>query len=167
MRGILPELDSPIPLAGLLPGMLADDGFLLRVLAGCDDMLAPVLSVLDNLTAYFDPALAPLDLVDWVGGWVGLPPGSSRQHVLDALTLHGLRGTAEGLRAELAAYGVTARVADPGGVTWSSVARGAAVSGPVGPLVVHVLSTTPLTGSLRALVREAVPAHLEVHLEQS
>lgn len=164
MRRALPELDSALPLATLLPGMLAEDSFAQRLLAGCDEVLAPVLSVLDNITAYVDPALAPADLLDYLAAWVALPPGSSREHVAAALRLHGLRGTAQGLREELELLGVAAEIDDPGGVSWSASAAGALPPGRPGPVVVRVTGDTP---ALRAVVRDAVPAHLEIQLEKS
>ena len=163
MRGGIPELESALPLATLLPGMLADDSFARRLLAGCDEVLAPVLSVLDNLTAYVDPALAPADLLDWLAGWVALPPGSSRAHVAAELRLQGLRGTAAGLQDELALRGIVCQVDDPGGVSWSPVASGATRPGRDGAVVVRLTEITP---AVRAVVRDAVPAHLEVQLEK-
>ena len=72
MRGTVPGLTSPHPLGESLPALYADDSLAQRLCQGLDEVLAPVLATLDCLTAYLDPATAPVDLVEWLAGWVGV-----------------------------------------------------------------------------------------------
>ncbi|MFF8523477.1 phage tail protein [Streptomyces werraensis] len=71
MRGSLDGLGSSAPIGAMLPAIFADDDLAQRFVAGLDEVLAPLLVVLDNLDAYFDPALAPLDFTRWLADWVG------------------------------------------------------------------------------------------------
>lgn len=121
-----PELPSRYPLGGLLPALYADDDFAQRFTAGLDTMIAPVVSTLDNLAAYFDSRLAPADFLMWLASWVGAeldpawPLELRRAALARTLELHRWRGTARGLVQRLwLSLGVHARVSDGGGVTWS------------------------------------------------
>jgi phage tail-like protein len=110
----------------MLPALFAGDDFAQRFTAGLDAVLSAVLSTLDNLPAYLDPALAPGDFLAWLSSWVaaGLDPAwpepLRRALVRRAVELHRKRGTALGLveRLELS-LGVRAAVADGPGVRWS------------------------------------------------
>jgi phage tail-like protein len=120
------ELPSRYPIGGLLPALYADDDFAQRFTTGLDTMIAPAVSTLDNLAAYFDSRLAPADFLMWLASWVGaeLDPGwpleLRRAVVARTLELHRWRGTARGLVRRLwLSLGVQARVSDGGGVTWS------------------------------------------------
>lgn len=70
-RGSVDGLGSSLPIASMLPAVFADDDLALRFVAGLDDVLAPILNVLDCLDTYFDPALTPADFAQWLGTWVG------------------------------------------------------------------------------------------------
>jgi phage tail-like protein len=120
------ELPSRYPIGGLLPALYADDDFAQRFTAGLDTMIAPVVSTLDNLAAYFESRLAPEDFLMWLASWVGAeldpawPLELRRAVVARTLELHRWRGTARGLVQRLwLSLGVHARVEDGGGVTWS------------------------------------------------
>jgi len=72
MRAAVPGLPTAVPLSAMLPGIFQEDPFTVRFVSGFDDVLAPILSTLDCLPAYFDPSLAPEDFLGWLAGWVGL-----------------------------------------------------------------------------------------------
>ena len=106
-----PEPPSPAPLAEGLPALYReppqriderDTSFVLRFTTALDAVLAPVLSTLDNLPAYFDPMTAPEDTLDWLSGWVALElyekwsTDRRRRLVTDAIKLHRDRGTSLG-----------------------------------------------------------------------
>ena len=107
MRGTVDGLASPHPIGGLAACVSAgrrlrcptDHGF--RRSAG-----APLLGF-DCLDAYVDPLLAPDDFVPWLGAWVGTTAYDrsvdrrAREGILASTPMHRLRGTAEGLRAQL------------------------------------------------------------------
>ena len=50
--------------------MLAEDPVVQLLLGALDEVLAPIISVLDCYDAYLDPRLAPLDFVDYMSGWL-------------------------------------------------------------------------------------------------
>jgi phage tail-like protein len=179
-RGLTPGVASRHALVDTLPAMLQEDEFLRRFTAAIDDVLTPFFATLDSLDSYVDPRLAPADFLDWLAGWVGLdldPRWSEdirRRVTSSAAALHEARGTAKGLRAELALLtGGDVEVEEPGGVAWSAVAGGPLP--PAGParVVVRVRCGDPdLTDAdgparrrLVASARAAVPAHLPVTVE--
>jgi phage tail-like protein len=170
MRGTVAGLASPHPLGELLPALYADDEFAQRFTGALDEVLAPVVSTLDCLDAYFDPALAPADFVDWLAGWVALPLDESwsverrRLLVSAAVTLHRRRGTRAGL-ADLITLvtGGTVEVHESGGCVPSDL-PGGKLPGTARPgLLVRVRVRDPRTvnaAQLDALIATNKPAHL-------
>lgn len=126
MRGAVDGLTSPFPIAEQLPSVYAEDEMASRFTAGLDDLLAPLLSVLDCLPAYFNPAIAPPDFVTMLGRWVGAevsgkePTEVLRRVVAGAAAAHRLRGTARGVSEVIRlAFGIEPEVIESGGATWS------------------------------------------------
>lgn len=126
MRGAVDGLISPFPIAEQLPSVYAEDELAARFTAGLDDLLAPLLSVLDCLPAYFNPDLAPPDFVAMLGRWVGAELGGKekegvlRRFVAGAAEAHRLRGTAAGVSAMIRlAFGINPEVIESGGASWS------------------------------------------------
>ena len=74
-----------------------------------DAELAPIISTLDNLSAYFDPKLTPEDFLGWLASWVALDLDETwdvaqrRAAALAAVDILRRRGTATGLADELEA----------------------------------------------------------------
>ncbi|MGW5946928.1 phage tail protein, partial [Streptomyces celluloflavus] len=139
-RGTVPDLRSVHPLGDQLPGVYADDDFAQRFVEGLDVVLAPLFNVLDCLDAYFMPALAPEDFVDWLATWVGAELEGTealpvrRYAVATAVGLHRLRGTSQGLRGALQlAFGVSPEITESGGATWSARPRGRGPPAPPPP----------------------------------
>jgi phage tail-like protein len=178
MRRDIPDLPTPYPIALSLPSLMQEDPFAVRLTAGLDDVIAPIVSVLDCLDAYVDPLLAPADFVDWLADWVGAPLDDHwdddvrRRSVLAAVSLHQLRGTVEGLRAvvELATGG-DVEIVEPGDVSWSQTPTGddtAAASSPHDALLVRVVVDDPGRVRVRALdelVATSKPAHIPHSIE--
>jgi phage tail-like protein len=175
VRGAIPGLPSPHPLAGALPAMYQEDEFTREFVAAFDEVLAPVLSTLDNFEHYLDPTLAPLDFVDWLAGWLGVVPDEGwpaarrRELVARAVTLYRRRGTVRGLAEQVAlATGGKVEVRDSGGVSWSGTP-----SGPLpgsGDAAVRVLVRLDDPSKLdqrrlERLVAAAKPAHVAHHVE--
>ena len=94
MRGRIPGLASPVPLASRLPAVLQEDEFLQRFLASFDESLAPVFLALDGLASYVDPRLAPEDFLNWLSEWVGVrvdehwPVAQRREIVANGARIH-------------------------------------------------------------------------------
>jgi phage tail-like protein len=81
--------------------------FLGRFLLIAENLLASVEQTIDCIHAYFDPRLAPAEMLDWLGSWVALrldetwPVAAQRELIAMATTLYRWRGTARGMRAHL------------------------------------------------------------------
>lgn len=158
------------PLGTLLPAVLREDEFATRFVGGLDEVLAPVVSLLDGLDAYLDARLAPPDVLLWLATWVAAPVDETwpaqrqRAAVSAAVRLHRARGTLAGIRAEVEqATGAPAEVTDNGGVVWS-VRPNTPPPGQDRPWV-RVRARTTDHGALREIVRAAVPAHVPIELE--
>ncbi len=174
-RAAIPALISPHPLGGYLPALYHEDAFAQSLTAGLDDVLAPVFSSLDNLESYLDPALAPEDFLDWLGGWVGLvvdetwPLERRRAFISRAHELYRIRGTAKGLTAHVELFsGGEVEIQEPGGTAWS-VTSGGALPGAAGfNVLVRVRVDDPASVDqprLNALIAAAKPAHLTHRVE--
>ncbi len=169
-RGSLPELASAHPLGEQLPAVFADDEFAQRFVSGLDTVLAPVFTVLDCLEAYFTPALAPEDFLDWLTDWVGTEldgtePQAVRRHAVgSAVALHRVRGTRRGLSAAVElAFGVRPEITESGGAAWSARPLGAFPGTPRPALHVALRVRDPASVDqhrLRSVVAAARPAHL-------
>ncbi|MHC3471808.1 phage tail protein [Streptomyces sp. 7R007] len=170
MRGSIDGLGSSAPIGTMLPAVFADDDLALRFVGGLDDVMAPILSVLDCLDTYFRPSLAPLDFAQWLGGWVGAETDGSepepllRAAVAAAAYLHRVRGTRRGLaEAVRLAFGVEPEIDESGGATWSARPLGSFPGAPRPHLHVRLSLPDPTPADhhrLDALVAAARPAHM-------
>lgn len=119
-------LATPHPMGALLPALYQGDDLAQRLTAGLDEVLAPVLCLLDCLDAYVDPALAPEDFVSWMASFLGVEPDETvplerrREMVSGAADVYGMHGTKSGVRAAVRAVtGVEPKITDSGRVSWS------------------------------------------------
>jgi phage tail-like protein len=93
-----------------LPAPFHADPFVGRFLLIFESILGPIERTIDNLANYFDPRLAPPELLPWLASWVGLeldenwPLEKQRLLVLWAVRLYRWRGTRRGLREHLRLY---------------------------------------------------------------
>lgn len=103
MEQLPPLVAGSRSLRAILPESYRQGDFADRYLAGFDDALAPLITALDCLDAYFDPRTAPDAFVTWMLDWslTELPACVGSQGRRNALLLghrlHGLRGTRTGL----------------------------------------------------------------------
>lgn len=169
MRGAAPELRSRSALASTLPGLLQADDLCVRFTEGLDPTLAPVVSTLDNLLAYVDPAVAPADFLDWLGGWFGialhpqLPEDRRRALVARAAELQRWRGTVRGIAALVELVTGEAPAVDDGGGVWSTLDPSTPLPGGSDGVVRVRLRRSPpadLLADLRRTVRAELPASL-------
>jgi phage tail-like protein len=170
MRGAVDGLGSPFPLGEQLPSVYADDDFAQRFVGGLDDLFAPMLSVLDNIAAYLRPELAPSDFVSWLGGWVGAELSGDesdpdlRAAVSGAAALHRHRGTVHGLAESIRlGFGVTPRIRESGGMSWSARPLGDLPGEPEPRLEVRLTAEQARSvdlARLQALVASVRPAHV-------
>jgi phage tail-like protein len=86
------------------------DSFISRFLLIVESMLGPIESMIDNLPYYFDPRLAPPELLPRLAAWVGLELDENwsleqqRELVAQATMLYRWRGTRRGLLEHLRLY---------------------------------------------------------------
>ncbi|MFD7085571.1 phage tail protein [Streptomyces sp. NPDC059918] len=174
-RGSVDGLGSSLPLGTMLPAVFADDDLAQRFVGGLDEVLAPILNVLDCLDAYFDPALTPADFARWLAGWVGAETDGSepeprlRAAVAAAVALHRVRGTRRGLaEAVRLAFGVAPEITESGGADWSARPLGPFPGAPRPRLHVTLRLPDPTpadTHRLDSLVAAARPAHMPYTVE--
>lgn len=128
---------SSQPLGTGLPAMLRADDFCSRFVDGLDEVLAPILLTIDNLDAYVDPEVAPLDFVAWLASWFSLELDPTwdeqrcRRTVAALASLSRRRGTASALVELVELLGdrsASVAVADGGGV-WTSATPDATLPG--------------------------------------
>jgi phage tail-like protein len=183
-----PFRPSPHPLGATLPALYLDDVFAQNLCASLDEVLAPVIGVLDCFPAYLDPRTAPPDMVDWLASWTGLlaarklPLARRRRLVARAAALHAWRGTPDAVRelVELACNRPV-ELEESGGAGWSAN-PGTPLPGSDQPgLVVRVRTNgvldrrddsgdedveTPVDEDLLTRLLElVVPAHLPVRVD--
>lgn len=174
-RGSVDGLGSSLPIGTMLPAVFADDELALRFVGGLDDVLAPILNVLDCLDTYFDPALTPADFAQWLGTWVGAetdgtePEARMRAAVAAAASLHRVRGTLRGLsEAVRLAFGVEPVITESGGAEWNARPLGPFPGTPRPHLHVALRLPDPApadTHRLDSLVAAARPAHMPYTVE--
>lgn len=171
----MPGLATPYPLIDILPSLLREDAFAQSICAGLDEVLAPVISTLDSLPAYLDPATVPDDMLGWLAGWMGIALDDhqtaehQRKWVKLGVELLQRRGTAGGIEAAVTAlFGVAPEIVESGGASWS-VEAGSELPGAAEPqLLVRLQVDNPATFDLRrldALISMIKPVHVPHRVE--
>ncbi len=110
-----------------LPAVYQESDFGMRFIGGLEELLDPIVAVLDALPAHFDPDHAPRDVLNLLAAWLGVDLDESqeirhqREMVRRAADLGRKRGTVAGmeLALKLAYPEVPLRIEDQGGVRWS------------------------------------------------
>jgi phage tail-like protein len=124
-----PEVvSSRAHLRGALPAAYQEEDFGMRFVGALEEVLDPIVAVLDALPHHFDPDLAPRDTLSLLSTWLGVdidesqPLATRRDLVRAAAELGRRRGTVAGLELalSLAFPGLPLRVEDDGGVVWST-----------------------------------------------
>src|SRR5256885_7055514 len=174
-RGLVRNLTTPHPLVESLPALFQEDGFTQRFMSAFDAALAPIFASLDNLPAYLDPWLAPEDFLEWLAGWFGMALDESwsidrrRALVAKAFDFYRMRGTVNGLRAQLETLtGGTVELHETGGVSTSATAGSALSGSPNFALLVRIMGDDPAAlnlNRLEALAALAKPAHVPAKME--
>jgi phage tail-like protein len=170
MRGAVDRLPSPHPIGEILPSAYRTDQFTQQLCASFDEVLAPVISALDNLPAYLDLGTAPEDILPWLAHWLGLAvdrgdnPLRQRELLRSTRDLHGRQGTRLGIELAISAVlGVRTEVVESGGASWS-VDPNDPLPGEALPAV--VVQVFPVAGQeidedrLRDAVAALKPAHV-------
>jgi phage tail-like protein len=122
-----PVASSRAYLRSGLPAVYQESDFGMRFIGGLEELLDPIVAVLDALPAHFDPDHAPRDILSLLASWLGVDLDESqeirhqREMVRRAADLGRKRGTVAGmeLALKLAYPDVPLRIEDQGGVRWS------------------------------------------------
>ncbi len=159
-----------------LPAVYQENDFGMRFVGALEATLDPIVALLDNLAAHFDPQHAPRDVLELLGAWLGVEHDEAhrgeerRELVRHAADLVQLRGTRAGLQLalELTFPGIPFRVEDGGGVSWSIEpeveAELEAVARPA--FVVYCERAVPeaTQSAIARLIARAKPAHVGFRL---
>jgi phage tail-like protein len=122
-----PVASSRAYLRNGLPSLYQDGDFGMRFVGALEELLDPIVAVLDALPAHFDPNHAPQDILRLLAAWLGVDLDEAqdirhqREMVRSADELSRRRGTVKGLELSLKLHFPTTplRVTDNGGVTWA------------------------------------------------
>jgi phage tail-like protein len=109
-----------------LPSLYQDGDFGMRFVGALEELLDPIVAILDGLPAHFDPNHAPPDVLELLAAWLGVDLDETqdirhqREMVRRSAELGRRRGTVKGIELALALHfpEVSMRVEDNGGVTW-------------------------------------------------
>jgi phage tail-like protein len=175
VRGTVDGLGSPYSFGALLPAVYQEDDFALRFMAAFDVVMSAAVSTIDNVAWYFDPSTAPQDFVAYLASWVGVEldetwsEAARRELVGRAVELFRIRGTVEGLRANVAIYtGTEPEIIESGGCVASEHADSEYPGSDRPMLVVRVRVPAHSRideGRLSRLVESAKPAHVPHRVE--
>ncbi len=171
----IPGMTSPHSLIEALPALYQEDGFAARLTEAFDEILAPAISTIDNVTAYLDPALTPDDFLDWLAGWVGAlldetwPIERRRAFVARAAEIYRRRGTAAGLADHIRIFtSGEVEITESGAAAWSPKSGSRMPGAP--DFTIHVVVKPPRGApidpkKLDELVGAAKPAHVRHTVE--
>lgn len=163
-RGILRER---------LPAIYQQEDFSMRFIGALEEVLDPIVGLLDALPAHFSADLAPADVLELMTGWLGIelnesqPTFERREIVRHAAELARRRGTLRGLELALS-LGFPAlplRVEEVGGIHFDTT-TGELPEAPAPSFVVYC--DQPITEDRQAAVARVIeqmkPAHVSYRL---
>jgi phage tail-like protein len=167
-------VDSERPSLAIVPHGPPPEPFVVRWLGGLEEVLDPVVTLIDNLAWHLDTRLCPDDLVRALLWWLGLEvaadlePAVRRRMLHRAMALGRRRGTLAGLRELLghAFGGLKIEVTHSGRATQGADPRERPAAAPP-RLVVRcpVALTVEQEHALRSLIGYGCPAHVGWTLE--
>jgi phage tail-like protein len=158
-----------------LPAVYQEGDFGMRFVGALEHLLDPIVALLDNLPAHFDPRHAPPDVLELLTAWLGFEHDEAhrgderRAMVRGAAKLVSRRGTRAGLELALglAFPGLPFRVDDGGGVSWSTELDGPAAEPADRPsFVVYCDKAVPeaTQAAIARLIEQSRPAHTSFRL---
>ena len=180
-RKMIPGLQSPFPMINYTSSMLIEDPVAQKICASLDEVLAPIISVLDCYDSYLDAQIAPVDFVRYMCSWILVSPELGwnesviRNALSHAITFYGRRGTAKGIEGFFAAvFQVQATVEESGSVTTSRDFTDPSTwpAAPLPSVTVTVHDPAgrqrhPDANFARLVLDTAVPAHVDARLVEA
>jgi phage tail-like protein len=164
-----PEVaSSRAVLRGGLPAVYREEDFGMRFVGALEELLDPIMAVLDNLAAHFDPDHAPRDALNLMATWLGVDVderqglAARREKVRQAAELGRRRGTVRGLQLalQLSFPELPLRVVDEGGVVYATTPD-AATEVPAPRFIVYC--DEPIPPELQAAVAREIELVKPVH----
>jgi phage tail-like protein len=162
-----PVASSRAYLRNGLPSLYQDGDFGMRFVGALEELLDPIVAVLDALPAHFDPNHAPEDILELLSAWLGVDLDESqeirhqREMVRRAAELGRRRGTVKGLELALALHfpELPLRVEDNGGVVYAG--RPAPAEAPSASFVVYC--DKPVEENVQAGIARCIEQYKPVH----
>jgi phage tail-like protein len=150
-----------------LPSLYQDGDFGMRFVGALEELLDPIVAILDALPAHFDPSHAPSDVLELLAAWLGVDLDETqelrhqREMVRRSAELGRRRGTKGGLELALALHfpGVPLRVEDNGGVFHAG--HPAPDEQPAQSFVVYC--DKPVEETLQAAIARCIEQYKPVH----
>jgi phage tail-like protein len=139
----------------------------MRFVGALEELLDPIVAVLDALPAHFDPNHAPRDILELLSAWLGVDLDETqdirhqREMVRRAAELGRRRGTVNGLELALALHfpELPMRVEDSGGVVYAG--RPAPAEAPSAGFVVYC--DKPVEENVQAAIARCIEQYKPVH----
>ena len=177
-RRLVPGLRTPFPMITYTSSMLIEDPVAQKICASLDEVLAPIISVLDCYDSYLDVFLAPMDFVEYMCTWILVSPeigwdeDTVRKSLSHALRFYSSRGTARGITDFLTTVmDLDVTVEESGSVTTSQDFTDPSTwTVPPSPSVTITVrgregaSVDP--GLVSLVLNSAVPAHVDATLTE-
>ncbi|MDP4805357.1 MAG: phage tail protein [Candidatus Nanopelagicales bacterium] len=175
-RRFVQGLGNPFPMINYTSSMLADDPIAQMICASLDEVLAPIISVLDCYDSYLDAHIAPIDFVRYMSSWILVNPQASwddatvRKALAHAIRFYDFRGTSRGLHDYFKdIFGIDVVIEDSGSVITSRDSTDPSTWSAPGPPAVSISlqGNTDSESSLdliQTLLAVAIPAHVTATL---
>jgi phage tail-like protein len=166
-KGTPPVASSRAYLRNGLPSLYQDGDFGMRFVGALEELLDPIVAVLDGLQYHFDPNLAPPDILELLAAWLGVDLDETqdirhqREMVRRSAELGRRRGTVKGLELALALHfpETPMRVEDNGGVIWHG--RPGPAEKPSSNFVVYC--DVPVDETMQAAIARCIEQYKPVH----
>ena len=150
-----------------LPALYQDGDFGMRFVGALEELLDPIVAVLDGLPYHFDPNFAPPDILELLAAWLGVDLDEmqdikhQREMVLRSAELARKRGTVGGMELALKLHfpEVPMRVEDNGGVIWHG--RPGRTEKPSSSFIVYC--DIPVDETVQAAIARCIEQHKPVH----
>jgi phage tail-like protein len=166
-KGTPPVASTRAYLRNGLPSLYQDGDFGMRFVGALEELLDPIVAVLDGLPHHFDPNLAPPDILELLAAWLGVDLDETqdirhqREMVRRSAELGRRRGTVKGLELALKLHfpETPMRVEDNGGVIWHG--RPGPAEKPSASFVVYC--DVPVDETVQAAIARCIEQYKPVH----
>jgi phage tail-like protein len=150
-----------------LPALYQDGDFGMRFVGALEELLDPIVAVLDGLPYHFNPNFAPPDILELLAAWLGVDLDETqnikhqREMVLRSAELSRKRGTVKGMELALRLHfpEVPMRIEDNGGVIWHG--RPGPTEKPSASFVVYC--DIPVDETVQAAIARCIEQYKPVH----